>query len=94
MKHGASNAIEVSVRFFSSMRETFGTSEMKIPLPENSSIKDLLVAVSKKFRGAIDLLSRYEEGTLIFAVNHEYSEIDRILKDGDKAVLMPPVAGG
>lgn len=73
--------MRVRVRLFAGLRERAGWGEREI---EASSVADVWPALG---------LGEEPDG-LLYAVNHEYAERDRVLVDGDEVALIPPVSGG
>jgi len=77
--------IRVDVRFFSLLREEFG-SERVVELKEGASIMDLaeLFGLSK----------RIGDGEVFVARNFESAGQKDRLEDGDEVAFFPPVSGG
>jgi len=71
----------VHVRLFAGLRERAGWSEREL---EAATVADVWPALGL---GA-------EPAGLLYAVNREYAERDRELRDGDEVALIPPVSGG
>jgi molybdopterin synthase catalytic subunit len=72
----------IRVRLFAGLREQAGWSERE--LDEIARVADVWPA--------LDLGE--EPAGLLYAVNREYAERDRELRDGDEVALIPPVSGG
>jgi molybdopterin synthase sulfur carrier subunit len=75
--------MSVKVKFFASLREQIGKSEIEINTPEN-----ILQAWSQATN---DLLL---PKNILMSVNMEYVDTDVIIKDGDEIAFFPPVTGG
>src|SRR5213078_4427264 len=73
--------MRVHVRLFAGLRERAGWSSREI---EASTVAEVWPAL-----GLGD-----EPSGLLYAVNREYAERDRELRDGDEVALIPPVSGG
>jgi molybdopterin synthase catalytic subunit/molybdopterin converting factor small subunit len=73
--------VRVSVRLFAGLREQAGWSTRDV---EAATVADVWPALG---------LGDEPEG-LLYAVNREYAEPGRELKDGDEVALIPPVSGG
>jgi molybdopterin synthase catalytic subunit/molybdopterin converting factor small subunit len=73
--------VRVSVRLFAGLREQAGWSMRDV---EAATVADVWPALG---------LGDEPEG-LLYAVNREYAEPGRELKDGDEVALIPPVSGG
>jgi molybdopterin synthase catalytic subunit len=73
--------VSVRVRLFAGLRERAGWSEREV---EAATVADVWNALG---------LGAEPEG-LLYAVNKEYAERERALRDGDEVALIPPVSGG
>jgi molybdopterin synthase catalytic subunit len=71
----------VNVRLFAGLRERAGWARRDV---EAASVGDVWRSLD---------LGDEPEG-LLYAVNKEYAERDRVLVDGDEVALIPPVSGG
>jgi MoaE-MoaD fusion protein len=76
--------VQVVVKLFAALRERAGTGERRIELPEGATAGDVW--------GALGLDG--EPPGLLYAVNKEYADRDRLLAEGDEVALIPPVSGG
>ena len=72
----------VSVKLFAGLRERAGWSERELDGVDR--VADVWPALD---------LGNEPEG-LLYAVNKEYADRDRLLADGDEVALIPPVSGG
>jgi molybdopterin synthase catalytic subunit/molybdopterin converting factor small subunit len=72
---------QVHVRLFAGLRERAGWSQREIDAVTVAAVWPAL--------GLGD-----EPAGLLYAVNKEYADRDRILADGDEVALIPPVSGG
>lgn len=75
----------ITVKFFSSVRETIGLSEFQVKHTEVYTVFDVW---TKSTEGA-----KLPTNTLI-AINMAYVERDHPVKDGDEVAFFPPVSGG
>jgi molybdopterin synthase catalytic subunit/molybdopterin converting factor small subunit len=73
--------MSVHVRLFAGLRERAGWSAREI---EAATVADVWP----------ELGLGEEPAGLLYAVNREYAERDRELRDGDEVALIPPVSGG
>jgi len=73
--------VKVTVRLFAGLRERAGWSRREA---EAATVADVWPALD---------LGDEPEG-LLYAVNRDYAERDRELRDGDEVALIPPVSGG
>lgn len=76
------------VRFFGLYRDLAGTDERRVPVPEGSTVGDLVA----ELRGPDGVPELPPEPAV--AVNLEYVAPDRLLRPGDEVALIPPVSGG
>ena len=74
---------------FAAYRERVGKAELYIELPEGANVATLANAMSAQYPMLTD-----NPKSLVVAVNHEYSNHDHSLEDGDEAAFIPPVSGG
>ena len=74
--------LTVRVRLFAGLRERAGWSERE--LDGVARVADVWPALGLG----------EEPGGLLYAVNKEYAERERELRDGDEVALIPPVSGG
>jgi molybdopterin converting factor subunit 1 len=79
----------VTVRLFARLREIAGTPDLRVELPDGSTVRDAWEAVVTKHRG-IDALT----SSVSCAVNEEYSRMSAPVRDGDEVAFLPPVSGG
>lgn len=75
--------MQVEVRLFAHLRQLCGASIRNIKLSEGSSIQDL-----------IEILKLTEEKSLIILVNGRREEMTKLLQNGDRVGIFPPVGGG
>jgi molybdopterin synthase catalytic subunit len=77
----ASNAVVITVRLFAGLREHAGWASRSIDVAKVAEVWPALG------------LGEEPEG-LLYAVNREYADRERELRDGDEVALIPPVSGG
>lgn len=73
----------VEVKFFASLRESLGRSE--ITLDSASTVADAWSQATDNAEAPTNLL---------VAVNLDYADMQRVVKDGDEVAFFPPVTGG
>jgi MoaE-MoaD fusion protein len=73
--------VTVRVRLFAGLRERAGWREREV---DASTVGDVWRALG---------LGDEPEG-LLYAVNQQYSDRDRVLAEGDEVAIIPPVSGG
>ena len=84
--------IQVTVLFFSVLRDLAGTDQLSFELGgpgDGPALSDLLTVLYT----AHPALERWDS-RLLLAVNAEFATRGTPLKDGDEVALMPPVQGG
>jgi molybdopterin converting factor subunit 1 len=81
--------MKVRVKLFAILRERAGTAEVIKEMKEGSTVADLWTALQQDYpKLAVPGIR------LLYAVNQEYVKPDRVLKDSDEVVFVPPVSGG
>jgi len=81
--------MQITVRFFASLRQTTGISDCTLDVPDGTNLQQ-----------AVELLiARYpslaaHQASWHFAVNQTYAEPDTLLKPGDIISIFPYMAGG
>jgi molybdopterin synthase sulfur carrier subunit len=81
--------IRIAVKLFAVYQETFGTSELRLEFPSQTTVGEVLAwAIAQHPQ-----LEAWREITR-FGVNLQFVEPNTILQDGDEVVLIPPVSGG
>jgi len=97
--------LQVSVRFFTSLRETVGKKEETLTFPKNSKVtvdtilKTLAQRYGKRFVEYVyDEKTGEVKGFLQFLVNGKSAAalngLQTELEDGDVLAILPPVGGG
>jgi molybdopterin converting factor subunit 1 len=81
--------MKVRVRLFASVKEIVGRREVVLELPEGVAASELLQRFAVEHPRLQALLP-----SLLVAVNREYVEAARVLRDGDEVAFIPPVSGG
>jgi molybdopterin synthase sulfur carrier subunit len=79
--------MKVKLKLFAYLRETIGLREEEIDVIDGAKVADVWNGFKHKIPGN-------DNFRVLFAVNGEYVEEDRELKEGDEVVFMPPVSGG
>jgi molybdopterin converting factor subunit 1 len=79
--------MRITVKFFASVREVIGTRAQQIEVAEGGTVGALWQSYVEKYPRLANL-------GLAYAVNHEYSGLERVLNDGDEVAFIPPVSGG
>jgi molybdopterin synthase catalytic subunit/molybdopterin converting factor small subunit len=82
-------SMEVHIRLFAMQRQQLGWRDRPLELPEASTIGDAWRALVTSYPVLGDA-----GGSIRFARNGAYADINDRLADGDELALIPPVAGG
>lgn len=77
--------MQVTVKYFASLRETIGKTQESITIDEKTSVGQLWEKLSE---------GKSVVGTVLMAQNMTYVNTDAILEDGDEVAFFPPVTGG
>ena len=78
--------MQVSVKYFASLRELMGESSVFIDIDKESSIDDVWQHVTKNKKIELD--------NIMATVNMEYVKSSHVIRDGDEIDFFPPVTGG
>ena len=81
--------MRVTVQFFGMLQEFAGRERSTVELPDGAELGMLY----ERLRQEMPQLASFQR-SIALAVNHEYSGLEAILKDGDEVALFPPVSGG
>ena len=79
--------MKVTLKFFASMRQITGKSELEVIVPDNLNTRELLELVKKMY-------DQFSEKTILYAVNGEYVGEEVKVNEGDVIAFFPPVSGG
>jgi len=78
--------MNITVRYFANMRDQMGRAEETVTLEGDTvTVEDLWGKVSS---------NRAIPSNVLIAVNMEYTDSSRVLKNGDEVAFFPPVTGG
>lgn len=78
--------MQISVKYFASLRELMGESSVFIDIDKESSIDDVWQHVTKNKKIELD--------NVMATVNMEYVKPSYVIRDGDEIAFFPPVTGG
>jgi molybdopterin converting factor subunit 1 len=82
--------MKVQVLFFGATAEAIGTREIDFSLVDDVNADQAFAAILKSF----PTLRQNFKDSLLFAVNQEYSDGDKIIKNGDELAVFTAVSGG
>jgi molybdopterin synthase sulfur carrier subunit len=77
--------MSLQIRYFASLRERMGRAGDSIDNVNVASVAEVWARVSGN--------KPFPANTLV-AVNMEYADRNRVVRDGDEVVFFPPVTGG
>lgn len=75
----------ITVRFFASLREELGRAECSLSASPNLTVANVWEQSTAQHPLPANILS---------AINQEYADLSRPVKDGDEVAFFPPVTGG
>lgn len=81
--------MQVRALFFASYRDLVGEREIRVDLPEASTVEDLV----RHLRSRGDAFTTLPASPTV-AVNRTHAGRDAVLRGGDEVAFLPPVAGG
>ncbi len=85
----SNSSINVTVKLFAAYQEAYGLSELKLELPAQTSVKEVLDRLLQERPE----LEKWRDRTR-FGVNLQFVTADTPLQNGDEVVMIPPVSGG
>lgn len=97
-----SSTINVTTKYFAALREIVGAESEEMDIPQESTVRDFIVHLSKKYGPKFSSYVFGESGNLrrslavvvnLEKVNHDSLESTR-LREGDTVVILPPISGG
>lgn len=78
--------MQVSVKYFASLREVMGEANSVVDIEEGTSVSALWRTIIER--------KNIEFDNVMMAVNMEYVKSEYQLKSGDEVAFFPPVTGG
>jgi molybdopterin converting factor subunit 1 len=81
--------VRVRLRFFASLRERAGASELTRELTRPTTVGALWDEVRREHPRLAEF-----RGAVAFAVNQEYVDSKMTVQDNDEVAFIPPVSGG
>ncbi len=77
--------MQVTVRFFASLRETLGIADGKVEVGDGATVRAVWDAATD---------GREPPARLLAAINQDYAVLADRVADGDEVAFFPPVTGG
>jgi len=77
--------MSITVKFFASLRETIGKSDVSLDADNITTAADVWQIATDNHNPISNML---------IAINMEYASLDETVKDGDEVAFFPPVTGG
>ena len=81
--------MQVRLLFFATLKDIVGSREMRLDIPERSTVNDLLTQLEQSYPRMKD----YRQ-IVLTAVNEEYADRTALISEGDEVAIFPPVSGG
>lgn len=81
--------MDITVRFFASLRDTTGTGQCRLDIPEGATVGDLVSRLLVDYPALEGHQSSWH-----FAVNQTHVEQDTLLHPDDRVAIFPYIAGG
>jgi molybdopterin synthase catalytic subunit len=81
--------VRIEVLLFGQAREFVGLPAIELELEAPATVESAFAFLKSRH----ERLARMER-SLLFAVNEEYADRSRVLADGDRIAILPPVSGG
>lgn len=81
--------MNITIKAFATVKDILGFDQCELSVASHASIRDVHELLSQQHEGLGE-----KKASLFYAVNEEYSDLDRILKPGDVLAIFPPVSGG
>jgi molybdopterin synthase sulfur carrier subunit len=81
--------MSIRILFFASIADAAGKREMELPAEGQVTVRALFDSIA---RDLPQLAAR--RGSLLCAVNAEFSRLDAPVRNGDEVAFFPPMSGG
>ena len=79
----------ISVTFLGLQRAKAQTDQIQITLSKGTRVVDLLAYIKECYPKL-----PFPDDTVLVAVNNKLSSMERVLKNNDNVIFLPPLAGG
>ncbi|QKI80864.1 molybdopterin converting factor subunit 1 [Kroppenstedtia eburnea] len=81
--------MKINVLLFAGVAEAVGKRDLRLELPEKTTVHTLIDRLATEYPDAADLIRHS-----VIALNQDYAEADQVIRPGDEIALIPPVSGG
>lgn len=78
--------MQITIKYFASLRELVGSAHDSIDVDSNATVNDVWQS--------IQINHQLDINDVMMTVNHEYVKPEQILQAGDEVAFFPPVTGG
>ena len=82
-------ALKVRVRLFAALREIVGEEQMELELPAGTTVSGVWDELVRKDQRLASF-----EGSINYAVNHDFVARETEISANDEIAFLPPVSGG
>ena len=80
--------MKIRVLFFAELKDAFGP-ERTMEVPQGFTVRDMTVRLT-----GLSRLAAVRKESLVYAVNENFENSDKVLNDGDDLAIMTPMSGG
>ena len=84
-------SITIQVKFFASLRESLGMSQINLTVPVESTVEMLLKEIQDAYGRDNPLIDIRH---VHVAVNQQLVEFDQMIEQDDEIAIFPPITGG
>jgi len=84
-----SQQMQVRLLFFASLKDIVGSRELRMDVPQGSTVADLLF----RLEGRYPQMKEYRS-VILTAINEDYVDKSTQISEGDEVAIFPPVSGG
>jgi len=81
--------MQVRLLFFASLKDIVGSRELRMDVPQGSTVADLLFQLESRYPRMKDYRS-----VILTAINEDYVDKSTRISEGDEVAIFPPVSGG
>ena len=81
--------MQVRLLFFASLKDIVGSRELRMDVPQGSTVADLLFQLESRY----PRMKEYRS-VILTAINEDYVDKSTRISEGDEVAIFPPVSGG